>query len=252
MSLQALDYFPGDKADKMNKRLPPQRCKKSIKWLCDHVLSRNRRLARRKALTSSELNRPEFRPKKGASFCLLPWCCPSRGKHSGTFPKARKAPGYGARVGRRKGRWWGTVDPKCRSAPAEQLPGEERCSPPRSRAMAGIPRGLPGFSYSLPEDPLPAISGDRIIWHSSFLTTPRLGKAGCIFSAPESRNHRVQQKQCRIARRHIWNHLCWIYHISGVLFWSKCSSTLDKLSPFLNILLLPTSTTSQGWTRLRY
>lgn len=75
----------------MNKQLPPQRCKKSIKWLCDHVLSRNRRLARRKALTSSELNRLEFRPKKGGEFLPPPSALPFKGEAQRHVSKGTKS-----------------------------------------------------------------------------------------------------------------------------------------------------------------
>lgn len=120
--------FPGEKADKMNKWLPPQWCEKSIKRLCDYALSRNRHLAQGKV----ELNQVEFRPKRGLSFCLYPWCCPSRGKHRGMILKLQKLL-VGSPQERKEG-WWGIEGPKGRFAPAKQLPGEERCSPPWRKA----------------------------------------------------------------------------------------------------------------------
>lgn len=195
---------PGEKADKMDKWHVPSDVRSllngsmTVCFLGTGIWHRRRHRPLLKV----------FRPKKGLSFCLLPRCCPSREKDGSMFPKAGKAPGYGPRIGRGKGGWWGTADPKGRSVLAE-----ERCSPCAGRAprepnsgrwvLARLRRGLPGFSYSLPKDPLPAMSRDRIFGALLFLQERGSVRQTVFFLPRNPETIGRSEKQRRISRPHI-------------------------------------------------
>lgn len=173
----------------------PQRCEKSIKRLHDCVLSRNRHLAQKAAPTSSE----GIQAKKGAQFLPPPSVLPFKGEGWQHVSKGRKSSRVRSPHRQRKGGLVRDSRPKGQvcAGRGEMLPLRRQSPPGAKQRALGVgktPSGLARFLLLSPQGPAASHEQRQDIWRSSFLTGAWLGKADCIFSASESRNHRAQRK----------------------------------------------------------